>query len=84
MLSGTNRGDFSQNQSMRDRYQPGTRVEGSDGIESDTGDMRVEIERELARSRPVTWQEAAAAFYGYGPIAKTLYRKLDSSRTMPT
>ncbi|HEX4376286.1 MAG TPA: hypothetical protein VHZ99_03945 [Steroidobacteraceae bacterium] len=35
--------------------------------------------RELARSRPVTWQEAAAAFYGYGPIAKALYRKLDSS-----
>ncbi len=33
--------------------------------------------RELARSKPVTWQEAAVAFYGYGPIAKALYRKLD-------
>jgi 3-oxosteroid 1-dehydrogenase len=40
-----NAGGFSQNQSMRDRYQPGTRVEWSNGIESDTGDMHVELER---------------------------------------
>jgi hypothetical protein len=32
--------------------------------------------RELARSRPLTWMDAAAAFFGYDPLAKALYRKL--------
>ena len=32
--------------------------------------------RELARSRPLTWIDAAATFFGYDPLAKTLYRKL--------
>jgi hypothetical protein len=32
--------------------------------------------RDLARSRPLTWMDAAAAFFGYDPLAKTLYRKL--------
>ena len=32
--------------------------------------------RELARSRPLTWMDAAVAFFGYDPLAKTLYRKL--------
>jgi len=40
-----NGGGFSQNQAMRDRYQPGTRAEWSNGIETDTGDMHVEMER---------------------------------------
>jgi hypothetical protein len=31
--------------------------------------------RELARSRPLTWMDAAAAFFGYDPLAKALYRK---------
>jgi hypothetical protein len=31
--------------------------------------------RELARSRPLTWMDAAVAFFGYDPLAKTLYRK---------
>jgi hypothetical protein len=34
--------------------------------------------RELARSRPLTWMDAAVAFFGYDPLAKTLYRKLGS------
>src|SRR3984885_10204783 len=34
--------------------------------------------RELARSRPLTWMDAAVAFFGYDPLAKTLYRKLSS------
>jgi hypothetical protein len=33
--------------------------------------------RELARSRPLTWMDAAVAFFGYDPLAKVLYRKLD-------
>jgi hypothetical protein len=32
--------------------------------------------RELARSRPMTWMDAAVAFFGYDPLAKVLYRKL--------
>ena len=32
--------------------------------------------RDLTRSRPLTWMDAAAAFLGYDPLAKTLYRKL--------
>jgi hypothetical protein len=32
--------------------------------------------RELARSKPLTWMDAAVAFFGYDPLAKILYRKL--------
>jgi len=32
--------------------------------------------REMARQRPMTWKDAAIAFFGYDPLAKTLYRKL--------
>jgi hypothetical protein len=32
--------------------------------------------RDLARSHPLTWIDAAAAFFGYDPIAKDLYRKV--------
>jgi hypothetical protein len=35
--------------------------------------------REITRSKPITWHDAAVAFFGYGPIAKSLYRKLDGS-----
>jgi hypothetical protein len=34
--------------------------------------------RDLARSHPLTWTDAAVAFFGYDPLAKTLYRKLGS------
>ena len=40
-----NAGGFSQNQEMRDKYMPKTRTEWSNGIESNTGDMHVEMER---------------------------------------
>jgi hypothetical protein len=33
--------------------------------------------REIARAKPVTWRDAAVAFFGYDPLAKVLYRKLD-------
>jgi hypothetical protein len=32
--------------------------------------------RDLTRSRPMTWMDAAVAFFGYDPLAKALYRKL--------
>jgi len=40
-----NAGGFSQNQPMRDKYQPGTNKAWSNGIETDEGDMHVEMER---------------------------------------
>ncbi len=33
--------------------------------------------REIVRAKPLTWMDAAVAFFGYDPLAKTLYRKLD-------
>jgi hypothetical protein len=33
--------------------------------------------REIARAKPLTWRDAAVAFFGYDPLAKALYRKLD-------
>ena len=32
--------------------------------------------RDLTRSHPLTWMDAAAAFFGYDPLAKALYRKV--------
>jgi hypothetical protein len=32
--------------------------------------------REMTRSRPMTWTDAAVSFFGYDPLAKILYRKL--------
>jgi hypothetical protein len=32
--------------------------------------------RDLARSRPLTWTDAAVSFFGYDALAKALYRKL--------
>jgi len=32
--------------------------------------------RDLTHSHPMTWQDAAVAFFGYDPLAKALYRKL--------
>jgi hypothetical protein len=33
--------------------------------------------RELTRARPLTWTDAAVNFFGYEPLAKALYRKLN-------
>jgi hypothetical protein len=35
--------------------------------------------REIARSKPLTWMDAATGFFGYDPLAKALYRKLSVS-----
>jgi hypothetical protein len=31
---------------------------------------------DLTHTRPLTWADAAVAFFGYDPISKALYRKL--------
>jgi hypothetical protein len=43
---------------------------------SSTTSQLLRSARDLARSRPLTWEDAAVAFFGYDPLAKTLYRKL--------
>jgi len=40
-----NAGGFGKNQAMRDQYMPGTHAEWSNEIESNTGDLHVEMER---------------------------------------
>jgi len=40
-----NAGGFAQNQAMRDKYMPGTQAAWSNAIETDMGDMHVELER---------------------------------------
>lgn len=40
-----NAGGFARNQEMRDRYQPGTRADWSNAIETDTGGMILEMAR---------------------------------------
>jgi 3-oxosteroid 1-dehydrogenase len=40
-----NAGGFSQNQAMRDKYQPGTKAAWSNTPEGDTGEMHLEMER---------------------------------------
>jgi hypothetical protein len=32
--------------------------------------------RDLTRSHPMTWNDAAVSFFGYDPLAKALYRKV--------
>ncbi len=34
--------------------------------------------REIARNKPLTWMDAAVAFFGYDPLSKALYRKLSA------
>ena len=59
-------------------------VEESDAYEADVFDpspssvpsQLLRSAREIARSRPLTWMDAAVAFFGYDPLAKVLYRKL--------
>jgi hypothetical protein len=34
--------------------------------------------RDLTRSKPMTWTDAAVNFFGYNPLSKALYRKLGS------
>jgi hypothetical protein len=35
---------------------------------------------DLTHSRPMTWEDAAIAFFGYDPVAKALYRKISGGR----
>jgi hypothetical protein len=56
----------------RDTYQ----AEVFDPSPSSVPSQILRSARDLAHSRPMTWMDAAAAFFGYDPLAKALYRKL--------
>jgi hypothetical protein len=47
-----------------------------DPAPSSTTSQLMRSAREIARARPLTWMDAAVAFFGYDPLAKALYRKL--------
>jgi len=59
-----NAGGFAKNQSMRDRYMPGTRAEWSQVPEGDTGDLHREMERigaQLAQMNQMVGYQATLA-----------------------
>jgi hypothetical protein len=47
-----------------------------DPTPSSVPSQMIRTAREIARARPLTWMDAAVAFFGYDPLAKALYRKL--------
>ena len=47
-----------------------------DPTPSSVPSQMIRTAREIARARPLTWMDAAVAFFGYDPLAKVLYRKL--------
>jgi len=56
--------------------QDGHEAEVFDPAPSSVPSQLLRGARDLARSRPLTWMDAAVAFFGYDPLAKVLYRKL--------
>jgi hypothetical protein len=56
--------------------QDGHKAEVFEPAPSSVPSQLLRSARELTRSRPVTWTDAAASFFGYNPLAKALYRKL--------
>jgi hypothetical protein len=69
VFSKVNRSVFAEDQ---DSYE----AEVFDPSPSSVPSQLLRSARELARSRPLTWMDAAVAFFGYDPLAKALYRKL--------
>jgi len=57
-------------------YQDTHEAEVFDPSPSSVPSQLLRSARDLARSRPLTWMDAAVAFFGYDPLAKDLYRKL--------
>jgi hypothetical protein len=56
--------------------QDGYEAEVFDPSPSSVPSQLLRSARDLTRSHPLTWMDAAVAFFGYDPLAKTLYRKL--------
>lgn len=56
--------------------QDGHEAEVFDPSPSSVPSQLLRSARDLTRSRPITWMDAAVDFFGYDPLAKALYRKL--------
>jgi hypothetical protein len=69
VFSKVNRSVFAEDQDTHE-------AEVFDPSPSSVPSQLLRSARDLTRSRPLTWMDAAAAFFGYDPLAKTLYRKL--------
>ena len=61
---------------VREDQQDAHQAEVFDPTPSTVQSQVMRAAREIARSRPMTWMDAAVAFFGYDPLAKALYRKL--------
>jgi hypothetical protein len=64
------------NRSVFAEDQDGHEAEVFDPSPSSVPSQLLRSARDLTRSRPVTWMDAAVDFFGYDPLAKALYRKL--------
>lgn len=56
--------------------QDGHEAEVFDPSPSSVPSQLLRSARDLARSRPMTWTDAAVSYFGYDPLAKVLYRKI--------
>jgi hypothetical protein len=59
-----------------EKEEDGHEAEVFDPSPSSVPSQLIRSAREIARARPLTWMDAAIAFFGYEPLAKVLYRKL--------
>jgi hypothetical protein len=64
------------NRSVYAEDQDGHQAEVFEPSPSSVPSQLLRTARDLTRSHPLTWMDAAVAFFGYDPLAKTLYRKL--------
>jgi hypothetical protein len=64
------------NRSVFAEEQDGHEAEIFDPAPSSVPSQVLRSARDLIHTRPLIWQDAAADFFGYDPLAKTLYRKL--------
>jgi hypothetical protein len=64
------------NRSVFAEDQDGHEAEVFDPAPSSMPSQVLRSARDLIHTRPLTWQDAAAKFFGYDPLAKALYRKL--------
>jgi hypothetical protein len=62
---------------VREEKEDAYEAEVFDPTPSSVPSQMIRTAREIARARPLTWIDAAVAFFGYDPLAKTLYRKLN-------
>jgi hypothetical protein len=61
-------------ETIRDQ-EPKSPPKQMESARKQVSEPKVKMQSRL-RSRPLTWMDAATAFFGYDPLSKALYRKL--------